>query len=165
MLVGDGERFHQVPAREIRDADVADLAGTHEHVECCEQLFRRGEGVEAVQLEQVDVVGAEPAQRTVDGREQMLPRRADIVGTLAEAEGRLGRNQNLVAAALDRFAEHPLGFAERIDIRGVEHRHAGFEADVQKAPRFGRVSRAPSRKAADTAEGAGAKTEGGHHEA
>ena len=143
-----------MPTGEVRDTDIADLAGAHELVEGGEHLFGRSEGVETVELEQVDVVGAEPAQRTVDGLEQMLPRGADVVGPITEAEGRLGRDQHLVAAALDGFPEHALGFAERIDIRGVEHRHAGFETDVQKAPRLGRVGRAPRGKAADAALGA-----------
>src|SRR2546429_679039 len=95
----------------------------------------------------------------------MLSRRPDVVGAVAEAERRLGRNQNLVAAALDGLAENALGLAERIDVRGIEHRHAGIEADIQKAARFGRVSGAPCREAANAAEGTGPKTQGGYHQA
>src|SRR5262249_33553021 len=36
VLLRHGERFHQVPAREVRTADVADLAGTDEVVESAE---------------------------------------------------------------------------------------------------------------------------------
>ena len=33
ILGGDPERFHQVPAEEVGDPDVVDLARTHQHVE------------------------------------------------------------------------------------------------------------------------------------
>jgi len=61
VFVGDGERLHQVPAGEVRDADIPDLAGAHQHIERRQHLFGRREGIEAVELEQVDVIGAEPA--------------------------------------------------------------------------------------------------------
>jgi hypothetical protein len=59
---GDGERLHQLPAREVGHSGIADLARAYEVVECGQDLLDRGARVEGVQLEQVDVVGAEPAQ-------------------------------------------------------------------------------------------------------
>ena len=58
VLVGDAERLHDVPAGEVRHADVADLAGAHERVERRQHFLRRRHGVVAVQLEEIDVVGA-----------------------------------------------------------------------------------------------------------
>ena len=75
----------------------------------------------------------------------MKARRADVVGPVAEAEGRLGRDENLVAAALDRLAEDVLGHAVGIDVGGIEHRDAGVEADIDHAARFGDVGRSPTR--------------------
>ena len=60
VFFGDGQRLHQVPAGEIRAADVADLAGAHQVVERAQRLLDRRQGVEAVQLKEVDVIGAEP---------------------------------------------------------------------------------------------------------
>ncbi len=61
--VGGGEGLHQLPAREVGDAGVADLPRPYELVERGEHLLDRGGGVEGVQLEEVDVVGAEAPQR------------------------------------------------------------------------------------------------------
>ena len=58
--LGDGQRLHQVPAGEVRAADVADLAGPDQVVERAQHLLDRRQRVEAVQLEEVDVVGAQP---------------------------------------------------------------------------------------------------------
>jgi hypothetical protein len=55
-----------VPAREVGHADVAQLAGAHQVVERRQRFLDRRAGVEAVQLEQVDVVGAQALQRLVD---------------------------------------------------------------------------------------------------
>ena len=63
VALRDRERLHQVPAGEVRAADVADLARAHQLVERGQRLLDRRVGVEAVQLEEVDVVGAEAPQR------------------------------------------------------------------------------------------------------
>ncbi len=60
--VGRGERLHQVPAAEVGAADVADLALANELVERRQRLFHRRVVVLPVQLEEVDVVGAEPSR-------------------------------------------------------------------------------------------------------
>ncbi len=62
VTLGHAERFHQVPAGEIGAADVTDLAGADEVVEGAQGFLDGGEGVEAVQLEEVDVVRAEAAE-------------------------------------------------------------------------------------------------------
>ncbi|GAA3281515.1 hypothetical protein GCM10020218_035310 [Dactylosporangium vinaceum] len=71
--VGHGQRLHELPAGEVRRAQVADLAGGHEIVERAHDLLDRRPGVERVQLIQVDVLRAEPAQRRVDGPDQPRP--------------------------------------------------------------------------------------------
>ncbi len=55
------QRLHQVPARKIRAAHVANLAGGHQIVEGAEGLFDRCGSVEAVKLKQVDIVRTEAA--------------------------------------------------------------------------------------------------------
>ena len=66
--VGGVERPHQLPAGEVGHADVTDLAGGDEAVERGEHLLDRRRGVVGVQLEQVDAVRAQPAERIVDRR-------------------------------------------------------------------------------------------------
>ena len=62
VAVGDGQGLHQVPAGKVGAGDVADLALADEGVQGVLYLFDGGEGVEAVQVVDVDVVGAEAAQ-------------------------------------------------------------------------------------------------------
>ena len=57
VAFGDGERLHEMPAGEIGAGDVADLAAADERVESVEDFFDGGEGVEAVHVVDVDVVG------------------------------------------------------------------------------------------------------------
>src|SRR5204862_6768302 len=54
-----GERLHQMPAGKVRATDVADLAGAHAIVERAQRFLDGRERVEAVQLVEIDVVGAE----------------------------------------------------------------------------------------------------------
>jgi hypothetical protein len=47
---------------DLRDTDVVDLAGLHELAQRADRLLDRGVGVDAVQVAEVDAVGAEPGQ-------------------------------------------------------------------------------------------------------
>ena len=166
VLLRDGQRLHQVPAGEVRAADVADLAGAHQIVERAERFLDRRQRVEAVQLVEVDVVGAEAAQARLDRAGQVVARGADVVRSRPAAEGALGRDEHLVAPALDRLAEDLLGQAVRVDVGRVEHRDAGLEADVDEPRRLGDVARAPGlEELVAAAEGAGAEAERGDLEA
>jgi hypothetical protein len=60
-----------MPAGEIRRADVANFPSAHEIVERVEDLFHRRHRIEAVQLEEIDVVGAQPAEAGVDRAQQL----------------------------------------------------------------------------------------------
>ena len=79
VSIRHGQRLHQMPAGKVGAADVADLARPHQIVERAQRLFDRRDGVEAVQLIEVDVVGAEPAQAGLARRDQVVPRGADVV--------------------------------------------------------------------------------------
>ena len=144
--VGDGERLHRLPPGEVRGADVPDLARPHEAVERREHLLDRCTGVEGMQLEEVDVVGAEPPQCGVARREQTCPGGAGIVGTVPHRQGRLGREQHPVAAAPDRLTEDLLGRAVGVDIGGVEHRNPGVQADIHEPPRLAGIGVAQAPK-------------------
>ncbi len=166
VFLRNGERLHQMPAREIRAADVADFSGAHEIVERVQRFLDRGEGVKGVQLEEVDVIGAEPAQGRLDRMGQVMAGRADFVRSFAGLEGCLRGDEDSVASALDGLAEDFLRQPARIDIGGIEHVEPGLETDVHEPGRFGDVGAAPGvKKCALAAEGAGAKAERGHLQA
>jgi hypothetical protein len=93
-------------------------------------------------------------------------RGAVVVRAVACREGRLGRDQQLVALALDRGTKDLLGGTRRIDVGAVEQGDAMVEADVDQPARFGNVGRAPGlEEVIRAAEGRGAEGEGGHTKA
>ena len=63
----------------LRDADVERLAGVHDVGERLHRLLQRRLVVVAVRLVEVDVVGAEPAQRAVDRLQDVLAGQAVVV--------------------------------------------------------------------------------------
>src|SRR3546814_16782109 len=89
---GDRQRLHQLPAGEVGRAEVAQLAGAHQAVERGQGFLHRRHRIEVVQLQQVDVVRAEPLQRLVDRGYEMRARRADKIGRASwrEREGKYG---------------------------------------------------------------------------
>ena len=117
-------------------------------------------------LPQVDIVGAQPLEAGLAGCDQMMARRADVVRHRSHPEARLGRDQELVAAAGDRLAENLFGKAGRIGIGTVEQGDAGIERDVDHAGGFVDLGLTPDLQLfAGAAESGGAETKDGHTEA
>jgi len=88
-----------MPAREVRGADVAHFPVADELVERCERLVDIGLRVEPVELVEVDVLRAEPAQARLARADEMIPRAAGVVRAVAHRKVRLGREEDVVAAA------------------------------------------------------------------
>ncbi len=87
---------------------------------------------------EVDVVGAEPAQRALHGG-------ADIGGTAVEVpravsrvrdQAELGGEHDLVAAAFDRPADEFFVDVRTVDLGGVDEVHAQVECAVDGPDRF-----------------------------
>src|SRR5262249_17920593 len=103
--------------------------------------------------------GAEAAQTRLARLDQVKARGALVVRSLAHAKGRLGRDQRLVTAALQRRAENFFRCAGRIDIRGVEKIEPVIWADNGQSRRLGDIGLAPFRKQlAPPAERTGSET-------
>src|ERR1700733_8645450 len=122
-----------MPAGEVRAGDVADLAGVDEGIEGVEGLLNRREGVEAVHVVDVDVVGAEALEAGVALLENVLARGARVIGPLAHWEKRLRRDEPSIAFALERLAEDLLGQTIGIAIGDVEKVDAGIDAEIDHA--------------------------------
>src|SRR5262245_15577521 len=122
-----------MPAGEIRTADVTNLARAHEIIERAERFFDRRERIEAVQLIQVDVVGSQTPQAVVDGVDQVIARRADVIQCRPGAKCALRRNQQAIAPTLDRLSKNLFCATSRIDVGRIEHRHSSIEADVHQS--------------------------------
>ena len=120
--VGQVERLAELPGEHRRGADVAGLARLHDVVQGLQRLLDRRLVVPAVDLVQVDVVGAEPPEARVDLRQDRLPRQAPAVRALPRREEHLGRDHHLVppGEVAERPAEDLLARAVGVGVRGVE---------------------------------------------
>ena len=155
-----------MPAGKIRAGDVADFAAFDERVERLQSLFDGSERVEGMHVVDVDVVDREAAETVFAGLDEVLARRAEIVGAVAHGESGFRGDKNAVAFAGDSFAEDLFGEAAGVNVGGVEEIDAGFEANVDEARGFGDVAGAPGfEKFVAAAEGAGAETENGNLQA
>ena len=144
------EGLQELPAGVVRAADIADLAGTDEAVERLERFLEQGLAIPFVHLIEVDVVSAEPAQARLARLDQMLSRKASIVGALAHRHTRLGGDENTVAATLERFTNDLLRQPERIDIGCIDEVHTCVEAPVDQVASTADVD-VPDRRERTTA--------------
>jgi hypothetical protein len=90
-------RLRELPRVHAAGAEVARLAGADHVVQRLHRLLDRRMPVPAMDLVQVDVVQAEPSERGVDRREDVLAREAAAVRARRHLEVDLGRDHELVA--------------------------------------------------------------------
>ena len=115
------------------DAGVERAAGADGGVEGAHRLLERRVGVEAVGVEDVDVVEAHALQALVERGEQVLAAAPLAVGAVPHAVAGLGRDDELVAVAgevgAQELAEGGLGRARRraVVVGEVEVGDAGVE--------------------------------------
>src|SRR6202046_12006 len=98
VAVGGGETLHQVPTGKIRASDVTDFSAAHQHVKSAQNFFGGSEGVVAVELEQVNVVGLHATQAAFDRVDQMKARRTYVIG------GRAGLEMGFLGGRRDFFS-------------------------------------------------------------
>lgn len=165
LALGDRQAFHQVPAREVRATHVAHLSRALEVVKCTQGFLDRRDRIEGMDLIQIKVVGAEPAQRVFAGFDQVLTRQPDVVDPRAHAAKRFGGQQHLVTPALDRRADNLLAGALGVDVGGVYEVQPCLQADVQKPSGFVRLDIAHVFEKVTAAEGHGAEREDGNVQA
>ena len=126
-------------------------------------LLDRHRRVDAVLVVEVDVVDAEPLQRGVAGRPDVLRAAVDAerrVPSLVALVAELGREHDLVAAAGDRPADEPLVGERAVHVGGVEEGDAEVEGAVDRA----RSTAASSAGAVELGHAHAAEAEGGDGE-
>src|SRR5438067_7446652 len=100
---------------------------------------------DAVQLIDIDVIGAELLQRAVEARDRAFRQRVGV----ADAERRLGADDDLVARrAGERLAEHRLG---AVSGRGVEQIDPEIERGADDRDRVGLALAGAEPQAAEAA--------------
>ncbi len=118
------------------------------------RLLDRRDGIEAVDLIEIDVVELQPLQAAGDLIHDMAARQADGVRAGAGAAAHFGGDDHVLARDLEiaqRLAEQHLGLALGIDVGGVDEIDAGFQRAGDERGRallFDRADVAPETGAA-----------------
>ena len=126
--VGQVRRFGDAPSTEIRHAEIAQLAGADQVADGAHGLAQRGVEVGAVEVQDVEVIGAQPAQAAFHGLDDPLAGCAPVVGALAQRVGELGGQHPVVAVVPDGAAHDFLGAALLVDVGGVDEVDAPWPA-------------------------------------
>jgi large subunit ribosomal protein L32 len=134
----------------LREAEVAHLAGGDELCHRTDGLLDGRLRVDTVLVVEVDVVRAEPLQRPVD-------RRTDVLGpsvrtTVAEGADELRGEDETVAPALDRPADELFVRAAAVELGRVEERDPELERPVDGGNRLLVVAPAVERRHAHAPE-------------
>ncbi len=140
VQLGGVLQLGELPGPHRGGPDVAGLARLDHVVQRFHRLLGRRLRVEAVDLVQVDVVGAEPGQGGVDLLHDRPPGQAGTAGAVAHLEEHLGREHDVLAAGVlpDRPADDLLGRAVAVGVRGVPE--GDPELDGLPEDRLGRSS-------------------------
>src|SRR3954453_23416985 len=137
----DLRRLARAPARVRGDAGVQRLALLDRRVQRAHRLLERRLGVEAVRVEDVDVVEPHPPEALVEAREQVLARAPVAVRAGPHVVAGLRRDDQLVAeraqVAAHDLAEDALGGPVRraVVVGQVEVRDAEVEGAAQDRAR------------------------------
>jgi hypothetical protein len=135
-LIGQMGDFGNAPAAEVGDAEIAQLAGLDQVGNGAHGLFQRRIEHGAVEIEQIDVIGAEATQRVFDRLDHPFARLAAEVGALVVRIGELGGQHPVIAIGLDALPHDFLGGAIAIDIGGVDEVDALLARLVDDAEGF-----------------------------
>jgi len=127
------------PAAEIRQAEVADLPLPHQVAQRAHRLVQVFLVEVAVQVEDVDVVGAEPAQAVLGFPHDPLARIVRLVGLAAHCIAQLGGQHPVVALACQQPPDHQFGCALGVDIGGIDEVDAVVPRRGDDAAGFGLV--------------------------
>ena len=133
--------------------EVADGAG---------DVFDGDVGVDAVLVEEVDVVGAQPSERVVGDLSDAFGSAVGAVGRTSFGEAELGGDHDLVADRLECFADEAFVAALAIGLGGVEERDAAIVCLSEQCDGVGGLHRcAPGGVEAHAAVADGGDFEGG----
>ena len=105
-------------------------------------VLDRGVGVDAMLVVEVDPVGAEPLQRTLDSGADAGGAAVELAlpATGVRDHAELGGEHDVVASVLDGLADEFLVDVRTVDLRGVDEVHPEIQRSVDGSDRFGVVA-------------------------
>ena len=116
-----------------RVADGADLAAADQVGQGRQRFLDVGVRIGSVDLVEVNPVGLQAPQRVLDLGHDPAPRVAPLVRVIAHRPIDLGREHDVVAAALERLADDHLGLTGRVAVGGVHEVDPGIQRLVDDA--------------------------------
>ncbi len=133
------EHFGKLPGVHRRGADIAGLARAHDVVQSFHRLFHRGAVVKSVDLVEVDVVDAQPAQAVVDLGQYGFARQTGAVRAGVHTAVDFCRQHDLVPLGVfpEDLADDLLAAAVRVNVGRVEEVDARIKGLADDGP--GRV--------------------------
>ena len=158
----DGERALHELRRMVREAAVANLALVDEAHHLAPRLLDWDGRIGIVRLEQVDVIGAQPAQTGLEVAADRLRAQVHVVVAVVAAQrAALREDVDVVAAAADRLADELLGAAPAVEGSRVDPVDAHVERRADRCDRVASILRAPAHPPG----GIGADRRGAHADA
>ena len=142
-----GDGLHGVGAADrvgggFGQPEVGDLAGVDELLDRAGDVLDGHGRVDAVLVVEVDVVGAQPAQRAVDGAADAGRVAAEPAGrdaVLLEREPELGGDDDVVAVRLEGLADDVFVGERPVHLGGVEERDAELDGAADHRDAVGAV--------------------------
>ena len=110
-------------------------------------ILDRHVGVDAVLIQQLDPIGAQPFERGLSHGADILRPAVQPVRHHATKEAELGRDDDLVAKRRQRLAEQLLIVARAIGLGGIEEGHAALIGPAYQRDGFVPVGRRPEPEA------------------
>ncbi len=133
--VGHVHRLLDLPAGEVGQANVVDLAGAHGGIEERQGLFDRGVRVPGVHLVQIDRVDPQAAQAGVEGPGEVTSGQPDLIGTRTGREASLRRQHDVIANLWQPFGQPTtddlLRAAVAVHVRSVDQVAADLDEPVE----------------------------------
>jgi hypothetical protein len=130
-------RLEQLVDRHLREPDVSDLAFALKRNQLSERIADRHVGIHAVQLQQVDALELQVAQRQLDLLAKIIgpAQRGPALGALTSEAG-LRRDHDLLGVGGEGIVQELLGDERPVGVGGVEERDAPASGDAQHADRL-----------------------------
>ena len=149
-LVAQPADLGHAPGAVVGDAEIADLPVPHEIAHRPHGLAERRLVILLVEVVDVDVVGAEPAQARLRRAHHPFARQPAAIRVLSHAVAELGRQHPLVALRRDRAPRHLFRHALGIGVRGIDEVHPRLARQRHDAPRRRLVGRPAEIHRAET---------------
>ena len=171
LRLASAERLGDLPGRPIGDADITHQALAGQVVQRAQGLVDGGDGVVAVDLVEVDVIGLQPLQAALNRVHDVPARGAAVIGPWPHVAEHLGGQHHILAGhadVLQGLADPGLGLAERIDVGGVDEVDAtlqGLADDRVDLVLVQPADRLPDPRAGLAAKGHRPQADFGHEQA